>query len=92
MLYVIESTKPLDRVADDLEPHQKFGILGAHNLKESMAKKRVAKRVLDTNLEVSTAPPCRISLCAVSLALCLPSWGGAAGGSGRGGVGYDPDD
>ncbi len=42
MLYVVESTKPLDRVADDLEQavaRHKFGILGVHNLKESMAKK-----------------------------------------------------
>ncbi len=81
MLYVVESTKPLDRVADDLEQavaRHKFGILGVHNLKESMAKKGVAferecrifevcnphqaKRVLETNLEISTALPCRISL------------------------------
>ncbi|MEE9139057.1 MAG: DUF302 domain-containing protein, partial [candidate division NC10 bacterium] len=81
MLYVVESTKPLDRVTDDLEQavaRHKFGILGVHNLKESMAKKGVAferecrifevcnphqaKRVLETNLEISTALPCRISL------------------------------
>lgn len=81
MLYVVNSTKPLDRLAGDLEQavaRHKFGILGVHNLKESMAKKGVAferecrifevcnphqaKRVLETNLEISTALPCRISL------------------------------
>lgn len=81
MLYLVESTKSLDRVAGDLEQavaRHKFGILGVHNLKESMAKKGVAferecrifevcnphqaKRVLETNLEISTALPCRISL------------------------------
>ncbi|MFQ5898998.1 MAG: DUF302 domain-containing protein [Candidatus Methylomirabilia bacterium] len=56
----------------------KFGILGVHNLKEAMAKKGVAferecqifevcnpyqaKQVLEANLEISTALPCRISL------------------------------
>src|SRR3989337_2166140 len=56
----------------------KFGILGIHNLREAMEKKGVtfnreclivevcnphqAKRVLEANLEISTALPCRISL------------------------------
>lgn len=56
----------------------KFGILGVHNLREAMEKKGVAftrdclivevcnplqaKKVLEANLEISTALPCRISL------------------------------
>jgi len=57
--------------------HQ-FGVLGVHDLKAAMAKKGVdfgpdcrvfeicnpqqAKKVLEANLEISTALPCRISL------------------------------
>lgn len=81
MLHVVESTKPIDRVAEDLEAavgRHKFGVLGVHDLRATMAKKGVpftrecrifevcnphqAKRVLETNLEISTALPCRISL------------------------------
>lgn len=56
----------------------KFGVLGVHDLRAKMAEKGVpfdrecrifevcnphqAKKVLDTNLEISTALPCRISL------------------------------
>ena len=56
----------------------KFGILGVHDLKAKMAEKGVAfarecriyevcnphqaKKVLEANLEISTALPCRISL------------------------------
>jgi uncharacterized protein (DUF302 family) len=81
MLHIVESEKPLDRVAKDLEEavarHQ-FGVLGVHDLKAAMAKKGVdfgpdcrvfevcnphqAKKVLEANLEISTALPCRISL------------------------------
>ncbi len=81
MLHIVESRKPLDRVAKDLEEavarHQ-FGVLGVHDLKATMAKKGVdfspecrifevcnphqAKKVLEANLEISTALPCRISL------------------------------
>jgi uncharacterized protein (DUF302 family) len=81
MLHIVESRKPLDRVAKDLEEavvrHQ-FGVLGVHDLKATMAKKgvdfspecrifevcnpRQAKKVLEANLEISTALPCRISL------------------------------
>jgi uncharacterized protein (DUF302 family) len=80
-LYVIESRKSIDRVAADLEAavaRHKFGVLGTHDLKETMAKKGVsftrecrifevcnphqAKRVLEANLEISTALPCRISV------------------------------
>jgi uncharacterized protein (DUF302 family) len=55
-----------------------FGVMQIHNLKETMAKKGVefsreclifevcqpqqAKRVLDENMNVSTALPCRISI------------------------------
>jgi uncharacterized protein (DUF302 family) len=55
-----------------------FGVMQVHNLKETMAKKGVefareclifevcqpqqAKKVLDQNMSVSTALPCRISL------------------------------
>ncbi len=56
----------------------KFGVLGVHNLKAKMAEKGVpfarecrifevcnphqAKKVLEANLEISTALPCRISV------------------------------
>jgi len=56
----------------------KFGVLGVHDLKAKMTEKGVpfapecrifevcnphqAKRVLETNLEISTALPCRISV------------------------------
>jgi uncharacterized protein (DUF302 family) len=55
-----------------------FGVMQVHNLKETMAKKGVefsreclifevcqpqqAKRVLDRNMSISTALPCRISI------------------------------
>lgn len=81
MLHIVESTKPLARLAADLEQavaRHKFGVLGVHDLKAKMAEKGVsfarecrvfevcnphqAKKVLETNLEISTALPCRISL------------------------------
>ncbi len=81
MLHIIESTKPLDQVARDLEAaaaRHRFGVLGVHDLKATMAKKGVdfarecrifevcnpqqAKKVLEANLEISTALPCRISV------------------------------
>ena len=81
MLHIVESRKPLDRVAKDLEEavaRHHFGVLGVHDLKAAMAKKGVdfgpecrifevcnpqqAKKVLEANLEISTALPCRISL------------------------------
>ena len=81
MLHVVESRKPLARVAKDLEEavaRHKFGVLGVHDLRAKMAEKGVpfdrecrifevcnphqAKKVLDTNLEISTALPCRISI------------------------------
>jgi uncharacterized protein (DUF302 family) len=58
--------------------HHGFGVLGVHDLKAKMAEKGVpfaracrifevcnphqAKRVLETNLQISTALPCRISV------------------------------
>ena len=81
MLHVVESKKPLSRVAADLEQavtRHKFGVLGVHDLKAKMAEKGVpfarecrvfevcnphqAKKVLEANLEISTALPCRISV------------------------------
>jgi uncharacterized protein (DUF302 family) len=81
MLHIVESKKPLARLAADLEQavaRHKFGVLGAHDLKAKMAEKGVpfarecrvfevcnphqAKKVLETNLEISTALPCRISV------------------------------
>lgn len=81
MVHIVESRKPLDRVARDLEEavaRHKFGVLGVHDLKATMANKGVdfgpecrifevcnphqAKKVLEANLEISTALPCRISL------------------------------
>jgi uncharacterized protein (DUF302 family) len=59
-------------------PAHHFGVMQVHNLKETMAKKGVefareclifevcqpqqAKKVLDQNMSVSTALPCRISI------------------------------
>lgn len=81
VLYVVSSTKSLEQLAADLQEavaRHKFGVLGVHNLKETMAKKGVAfdrecrifevcnphqaKKVLESHMEVSTALPCRISL------------------------------
>src|SRR6266545_8376704 len=81
MLHIVESKKPLARVAADLEQavtRHKFGVLGVHDLKAKLAEKGVpfarecrvfevcnphqAKKVLEANLEISTALPCRISV------------------------------
>jgi uncharacterized protein (DUF302 family) len=81
MLHIVESRKTLDQVAKDLEEavaRHKFGVLGIHDLRATMAKKGVefarecrifevcnpyqAKKVLEANLEISTALPCRISV------------------------------
>jgi uncharacterized protein (DUF302 family) len=81
MLHIVESAKPLETVAADLAQavvNHKFGVLGVHDLKQTMARKGVefgrecrifevcnpqqAKRVLEANLEISTALPCRISV------------------------------
>ncbi len=81
MLHIVESRKPLDVVSKNLEEavtRHKFGVLGVHDLKATMAKKGVAftrecrifevcnphqaKKVLEANMEISTALPCRISV------------------------------
>jgi uncharacterized protein (DUF302 family) len=81
MLHPVESTNPPGRVIADLETavdRHKFGVLGVHECKATMAKNGVAfdrecrifevcnphqaKRVLEANLEISTALPCRISV------------------------------
>ena len=81
MLHIVDSQKSLDRVAKDLEEavvRHKFGVLGVHDLKATMAKKGVtferecrifevcnpqqAKTVLERNMEISTALPCRVSV------------------------------
>jgi uncharacterized protein (DUF302 family) len=81
MLHVVQSKKSLATVSKDLEAavtRHEFGVLGVHDLKETMAKKGVAfarecrifevcnphqaKKVLEANLEISTALPCRISV------------------------------
>ena len=81
MLHIVESRKSLEQVAKDLEEavaRHKFGVLGVHDLRATMAKKGVefarecrifevcnphqAKKVLEANLEISTALPCRISV------------------------------
>ena len=44
MLYVIESSKPLERVAEDLQvavARHKFGVLGVHDLRAKLAQKGV---------------------------------------------------
>jgi hypothetical protein len=44
MLHVVESSKPLDRVAEDLQlavGRNKFGVLGIHDLRAKMAEKGV---------------------------------------------------
>ncbi len=81
MLRIVESRKSLDQITKDLEAavvRHKFGVLGVHDLRETMAKRGVtfdrecrifevcnphqAKKVLEANLEISTALPCRISV------------------------------
>ena len=81
MLYILDSNKSIDAVAKDLAEavvRHKFGVLGTHDLRATMASKGVAferecrifevcnphqaKKVLDRNLEISTALPCRISV------------------------------
>jgi uncharacterized protein (DUF302 family) len=81
MLHTVESPRPLEQVAKDLEAavsRHKFGVLGVHDLKAKMAEKGVpfarecriyevcnpqqARAVLERNMEISTALPCRISV------------------------------
>jgi uncharacterized protein (DUF302 family) len=81
MLIILESNRSLKDVCAAIEPaaqKYKFGVLGVHNLKETMAKKGVAfekecmifevcnpnqaKKVLEARMEISTALPCRVSV------------------------------
>lgn len=81
MLSALETSKPIEKVRDDLTKacaNHKFGVLGVHDLKAKMKEKGVdyageclifevcnpqkAKQVLDTNPDISTALPCRISV------------------------------
>jgi uncharacterized protein (DUF302 family) len=81
MLSALETTKPIERVRDDLTKacgNHKFGVLGVHDLKAKLKEKGVdlggeclifevcnpqkAKQVLETNPDISTALPCRISV------------------------------
>ena len=81
MLFEISTKKSLEEIEKGLEEaaaRHKFGIIGTHNLKESMAKKGVefhgecmiyevcnphrAKEVLEANASIATALPCRISV------------------------------
>jgi uncharacterized protein (DUF302 family) len=81
MLHIVDSTKSIETLAVDLEKavaRHGFGVLGVHDLKETMARKGVAfgpacrifevcnphqaKKVLESDLRISTALPCRISI------------------------------
>ena len=66
------------KALEEIVPRHRFGIMAMHNLRDTMAKKGVtfepdcrvfevcnphqAKKVLEANLEISTALPCRISV------------------------------
>jgi len=81
MLYTVKSNRSIEAVCAAMEPavqKHKFGVMAAHNLKETMAKKGVefnrdcfiyeicnpiqAKIVLSSKMEISTALPCRVSI------------------------------
>jgi len=81
MLYMQESTEPIQTVCEKLESAttaNQMGVLGVHNLTEKMKEKGVpfdrevriyeicnpgqAKKVLEGNMAISTALPCRISV------------------------------
>ena len=81
MVITIQSKKNIEKVCEDLQiaiTSRKFGVVGVHNMKETMAKKGVsfdkacrifevchpghAKTVLEQNMQISTALPCRISV------------------------------
>lgn len=81
MLYITKSSKNISKLAQDLEKavaNHKFGVLGKHDLKQTMNNKGVefnreciiyevcnphqAKKILEANMEISTALPCRISV------------------------------
>ncbi|MPQ76119.1 DUF302 domain-containing protein [Hydrogenovibrio sp. JE_KL2] len=81
MKYVVTSDKSIDEVCQAMEeavPAHKFGIVGIHDLKATMAKKGVefanevrvfeicnpmkAKSVLEVDMDLASALPCRISV------------------------------
>ncbi len=81
MLIQVQSTKPLEEIERGIEEaaaRRRFGIVGKHDLRESLAAKGVelaiecriyelcnpvqAKKVLEANGAISTALPCRISV------------------------------
>lgn len=81
MLHLVESSKPLDEVARDLEAavaRHRFGVLGVHDLRAKMVEKGVpfarecrifevcnpqqARTVLEANMAIATALPCRIAI------------------------------
>lgn len=81
MKYIVTSEKSVDEVCQAMEtavPDHKFGIVGVHDLKATMAKKEVAfdeevrvfevcnphkaKAVLEIDPDLSIALPCRISV------------------------------
>lgn len=81
MKYVVTSDKSVDEVCQAMEeavPAHKFGIVGIHDLKATMAKKGVefsnevrvfeicnpmkAKSVLEVDMDLASALPCRISV------------------------------
>jgi uncharacterized protein (DUF302 family) len=81
MVITVQSKKNIDQVCEDLQraiTSRKFGVVGVHNMKETMAKKGVsfetecrifevchpghAKTVLEQNMAISTALPCRVSV------------------------------
>ena len=81
MLFKLSTDKSMSEAAAALQAAvqaNRFGVMQAHNLKETMAKKGVdfsreclifevcqpqqAKKVLEENMSISTMLPCRISL------------------------------
>jgi len=81
MVITVKSKKNIEQVCEDLRvaiTSRQFGVVGVHNMKETMAKKGVsfdrachifevcnpghAKTVLEQNMAISTALPCRISV------------------------------
>lgn len=81
MKYVISSDKSIDEVCQAMEtavPDHRFGVVGIHDLKATMAKKGVefdkevrvfeicnpmkAKAILNTDMDLAMALPCRISV------------------------------
>lgn len=78
---IVKTGKDFEQTSHDLQEavsNHKFGVMGVHDLKQTMKNKGVdfarecrifevcnphqAKKVLEKNMEISTALPCRISL------------------------------